>query len=162
MLKHLIFTYKFNLSHLEQLVHDLSGEQMVQQPNGIVSHPAWTLGHLASASNTIGKVLGLDSTFPADWGETFKTGGVPSAEASIFPSKDRILAELSAQHQRVGDAVEKADPAIFTKELPDERFRDHFPTTGDFCGYLMTAHEGNHIGQIAAWRRAMKLGSITD
>jgi hypothetical protein len=38
----------------------------------------------------------------------------------------------------------KADPAIFSKELPDEGAREHFPTIGDFCSYLMTAHEGNH------------------
>ncbi len=38
----------------------------------------------------------------------------------------------------------KADSAIFTKELPNEGARDHFPTIGDFCSYLMTAHEGNH------------------
>jgi hypothetical protein len=161
MQPHIIFTYTFNLGHLEQLVKDLSDEQMVQQPNGVVSHPAWTLGHLAAASSYVAKVLGLESTFPADWEERFKTGGVPSADASTFPSKDAILAELRAQHQCVADAIVKADPAIFSKELPDEGAREHFPTIGDFCSYLMTAHEGNHIGQIAAWRRAMGLGSAT-
>jgi len=162
MLQHLIFTYTINLGHLEQLVKDLSDEQMVQQPKGVVNHPAWTLGHLAVASNYVAKVLGVDSTFSADWEETFKTGGVPSPDPTTFPSKDAILAELRAQHDRVADAMEKVDPAIFTKELHDDRFRDHFPTIGDFCNYLMTAHEGNHIGQIVAWRRVMGLGSITD
>jgi hypothetical protein len=154
MLKHIIFTYTFSLGHLQRLVEDLSDGQMVRLPKGVVNHPAWTLGHLAAASNYVAKVLELDSTFPADWEEKFKTGGVPTTEASAFPSKEAILAELRAQHGRVADAMVHADPAIFTKE--------YFPTIGDFCAYLMTAHEGNHIGQIVAWRRAMGLGSATD
>ena len=67
MLKHVIFTFKVNLEHLEKLVQDLTDEQMVQQPHGVVNHPAWTLGHLASDSDIMAKMLGLDSTFPTDW-----------------------------------------------------------------------------------------------
>ena len=157
MLEHVVFTYAFNLGHIEQQVKDLSDEQMVQQPHGVVNHPAWTIGHLASASNQLAKVLGLDSTFPADWEEKFKTGGTPSANGAFFPPKGQLLAELTAQHARVADAIGKADPATFANEFPDEGTRKHFPTIGAFCGYLMTAHEGTHIGQLAAWRRAMGL-----
>ena len=87
MLEHVVFTYAFNLGHIEQQVKDLSDEQMVQQPHGVVNHPAWTIGHLASASNQLAKVLGLDSTFPADWEEKFKTGGTPSANWGVLPAK---------------------------------------------------------------------------
>ena len=107
MIDQLIFTYTFNLEHLEQQVGDLSDDQMVQQPHGLVNHPKWIIGHLASASNYVAKVLGLESTFPAAWEDPFKTGGVPSGDASIFPSQD----------------------------------------------------EGNHIGQLATWRRTMNLAS---
>ena len=50
-------------------------------------------------------------------------------------------------------------PAVFAKEYPDEKTRKYFPTVGDFVDYLLSAHEANHIGQIAAWRRAMGLAS---
>ena len=160
MLQHLVFTYQFNLQHAKQLVKDLTGEQMVQQPGGLVNHPAWTLGHLASASNMLAKSFGLESTFPADWEEHFKTGGTPSADGAAFPSKDEILAELSTQHDRVAAVIKNADPELFEKES-DEGLREHFPTIGDFAVYLMSAHEGTHIGQIAAWRRAMGLDSGT-
>ena len=159
MREHLLFTYKFNLGHLESQVKDLTDEQMVQQPHGVVNHPAWTLCHLASASNHTGVALGLESTFPAEWEAAAKTGGVPGADASQYPSKDALLAELKKQHERVAEAVAKADPAIFAKEFPDEGTRKHFPTIGDFVDYLLSAHEANHIGQIAAWRRAAGLSS---
>ena len=159
MREHLLFTYKFNLGHLESLVKDLSDEQMVQQPHGVVNHPAWTLCHLASSANHTGVALGLESTFPADWEEAAKTGGEPGGDASKYPSKDALLAELKNQHERVAEAVAAADPAVFAEEYPDENTRKYFPTKGDFVQYLLSAHEANHIGQIAAWRRAMGLAS---
>ena len=161
MRQHLAFAFRFNLGHAETLVKDLTDEQMIQQPHGVVNHPAWTLGHLASAANMVAKQLGKESTFPADWEEKFKTGGVPSGDGSTYPSKDRLLAELKTQHERATDAVANADPALFAKEFPDESARKYFPTVGDFTAYLLTAHEGNHLGQIAAWRRAMGLGPST-
>ena len=158
MREHLLFTYKFNLGHLESLVADLSDEQMVQQPHGVVNHPAWTLCHLASASNHTGVALGLASTFPEDWEAAGKTGGVPpGGDASQYPSKAALLAELKKQHERVAEAVTGADLAVFAREYPDEKTRKFFPTVGDFVDYLLSAHEANHIGQIAAWRRAMGL-----
>ena len=159
MREHLLFTYKFNLGHLETLVKDLTDEQMVQQPHGVVNHPAWTLCHLASASNHTGAALGLESSFPEAWEAAAKTGGVPSGDASQYPSREELLAELKKQHERVAAAVTAADPAVFAKEYPDEKTRKFFPTVGDFVDYLLTAHEANHIGQLAAWRRAMGLAA---
>ena len=72
----------------------------------------------------------------------------------------RFLVRLPlALHERVAEAVANADPAIFAKEYPDEGTRKYFPTIGDFVDYLLSAHEANHIGQVAAWRRAMGLPS---
>lgn len=159
MREHLLFTYQFNLGHLESLVKDLTDEQMVQQPHGVVNHPAWTLCHLASASNHTATVLGLESSFPKDWEEAAETGGTPGGDAARFPSRDALLAELKKQHERVAGAVTAADPAAFAKAYPDEKTRKYFPTVGDFVDYLLTAHEANHIGQLAAWRRAMGLAA---
>lgn len=159
MREHLLFTYKFNLGHLESLVEDLTDEQMVRQPHGLVNHPAWTLCHLASASNHTAVALGLESTLPEDWEAAGKTGGTPSGDVSRYPSKAALIAELRKQHERVAAAVAGADAAVFAREYPDEKTRKFFPTMGDFVDYLLSAHEANHIGQVAAWRRAMGLAS---
>lgn len=161
MLQHLLFTYRFNLDRARTLVGDLSDEQMVRQPNGVVNHPAWILGHLALTSDHLAKLLDCDSTFPAAWTDAFKPGGIPSGDAAAFPSKAEILDELAAQHERVAAALTNADPAIFAREHPSERARRRFPTIGDYAVFLISSHEGSHLGQIAAWRRAMGLGSAT-
>ena len=157
MQEHLIFTYRFNLGHIRSLVKDLTAEQMVAQPHGVVNHPAWTLKHLASSANYVAKTLGLDSTFPPDWEATPTVDGLPSGDASQYPSKEALLAELSAQHERVAEALAGADPALFAREFPEEGMRKYFPRIGDALGYMLTAHEATHIGQLAAWRRAMGL-----
>ena len=46
MIPHLIHTYQFNLQHIEGLVKDLTDEQMVQQPAGLVNHPMLSLIHI--------------------------------------------------------------------------------------------------------------------
>ena len=165
MLRHLVFTYRFNLERARTLVRDLSAEQMVSQPDGLVNYPAWTLGHLAQSSDQLGRLLGLESTFPAAWREPFRTGTTPSGVAARFPSREAVLAELETQHERVTRALEAAEPAslaaTLAREHPNEQARQRFPTIGDYAIFLITSHEGSHLGQIAAWRRAMGLGSAT-
>lgn len=163
MLRHLLFAYQFNLERSRVMVNDLSDEQMVWQPHGVVNHPAWILGHLALSSDGLARRYGLASTLPAGWSDTFGAGGVPSGAVADFPGRDRTLDELTAQHTRVAEAVTAADPAVFETPVPfpDERRRRTFPTLGDYTVFVMTTHEGGHIGQIAAWRRAMGLGSAT-
>jgi hypothetical protein len=110
------------------------------------------------AADAAGVALGLTSELPAGWPETFKTGGTPSPDKSVFPGKNEILGVLEAQHARVAHALSTADPAVLGTPAHEKR-RAHFPTVGDFAIFLMTAHEMDHLGQIAAWRRAMGLGA---
>ena len=161
MIQHVIHTYRFNLGFAELLVKDLSSKQMVQQPNGVVNHPAWSLGHLAMTANNLATIFGLDSQVPNGWTDIFVTGGTPSGDVSVYPSKEALLDVLKAQHERNTQAVQQADPALFSTPHPDERVGKHFPTMGDLIVFLMTSHETDHLGQLAAWRRAMGLGSAT-
>jgi hypothetical protein len=159
MLQHVLHTYTMNLGYAKRLVADLSDDQMCAQPHGVVNHPAWSLGHLAVAADHLATQLGLGSELPAGWEQTFKTGGIPSPEKSLFPGKDQILRVLEMEHVRVARALSEADPSLLAQSHPNEKRRSHFPTVGDFAIFLVTAHEMDHLGQIAAWRRAMGLGA---
>ena len=161
MLQHVLHVHTMNLGFAKRLVGDLSEDQMCAQPHGVVNHPAWSLGHLAVAADHLATLLGLSSEIPAGWTDTFKTGGTPSPDKGLFPSKDEILRVLERQHVRLAEALSKADPAALARPHPHEKRRSHFPTLGDFAIFLMTAHEMDHLGQIAAWRRAMALPTPT-
>ena len=158
MIQHLLFAYEMNLKRAEQLVADVAEDQMAVQPSGLVNHPAWTLGHLASTSNSLGGMLGLPSTFPEAWRDSFRMGGIPSADAADYPSKAELVAQLRAQHERVAQAASAAGAEQLGQPPANPRLRERFPTVGDFMAALMTNHEAGHIGQLAAWRRAMGLG----
>jgi uncharacterized damage-inducible protein DinB len=158
MLDHVTYLYRFNLGYADILVKDLSAEQMVAQSGGVINHPAWSLGHLVLASDHLGELLGLESNLSEGWDEIFKTGGEPSGDASDYPSKKEIFRALKEQHIRNTEAVKNLDPARLTDPHPDEERRKYFPTRGDQIVFMMTSHEMLHLGQIAAWRRAVGLG----
>jgi len=162
VLQHILHVYTLNLGITKRLVSDLSDDQMCAQPHGVVNHPAWSLGHLAVAADHAGKLLGLSSDLPAGWSDTFKTGGIPSPDKNLFPGKDELLHVIAEQHARLAQGLSDADPATLAQPHPNEKSRGHFPTVGDFVIFLMTAHEMDHLGQIAAWRRAMGLGAAVE
>ena len=101
MLQHVLNTYAMNLKRAGMQVQDLSAEQMVQQPSGVINHPAWTLGHLAATADNLAKALGLESTFPDAWRDACKTGGTPSGNAADFPAKEQLL-ETAHRPARAG------------------------------------------------------------
>ena len=158
MLQHVTYVYKFNLGMAERLVADLTPEQMVLQPSGVVNHPAWSLGHLVLSANGLAVYLGLESQVPDGWDRVFATGGTPSGDEGDYPAREELLAALTAQHERNTGAVLQADPASFAAPHPEERVRKYFPTLGDMVTFLMTSHETSHLGQISAWRRAAGIG----
>ena len=160
MIQHLLFVYDMNLKRAERLVDDLTDEQMVAQPSGVINHPAWTLGHLGATSDALAGMLGLPSTFPDAWREACRMGSIPSGDAADYPGKVELLEELRGQHERVSEAMAAVDAERLQQPTPP-RLRERFPTIGDFAAALMTMHEGHHLGQVAAWRRALGLGAAT-
>lgn len=158
MTDHVVYLYGFNLNYAERLVGDVPPEQMADQPGGVINHPAWSLGHLVVSANHLGQLLGLESALPDGWDQTFATGGVPSSDRAAFPAKEELLDALRTQHARNAEAFRALDPARFQDPHPNEGARRYFPTVGDVVVFMMTSHEMDHLGQIAAWRRAKGLG----
>ena len=158
MFDHVAYLYQFNLRYAERLVKDVSADQMSVQPGGVINHPAWSLGHLVVSADHLAQFLGLGSNLPEGWSETFKSGGEPTADASAYPTKEALLDALRDQHERNVEAAKATAPERFAEPHPNEKTRKYFPTVGDMIIFMMTSHEMDHLGQIAAWRRAMGIG----
>ena len=162
MLEPVLHNYAFGLECTKLLVDDVPDDQMSRQPAGIVNHPAWTLGHFVYASNFAAVLLGLESTAPRAWTKLFGKGTTPLEDRSKYPTKDELIAALDRQHARVAEALANADPALFGQPMPNDEFREIMPTIGDGLGYLLVAHEANHLGQLSAWRRAMGMPPVLE
>ena len=158
MLTHLLHAYDMQLNIAKRLVKDIPDDQMCAQPNGLVNHPAWSLGHVVMSADGAGKVLGIEPQAPETWRDVFKTGGTPSGDPTGYPDKDALLAELEAVHDRWKAALAGIDAAVLDAEHPNEQMRAYLPTVGSMVAFMMTSHEMDHLGQIAAWRRAAGRG----
>ncbi|MCA9200109.1 MAG: DinB family protein, partial [Planctomycetales bacterium] len=101
MISEVLHSYHLHLQHLNRLVADLTSEQMVAQPNGVLNHPAWTLGHLIHSCEAIGGELGLQPWLPSEWHTLFGTGSVPAADVSKYADKHALLAALEDGRTRL-------------------------------------------------------------
>jgi uncharacterized damage-inducible protein DinB len=161
----IIRQYDFNLEYARILVKDLTKEQMTTVPGpGLVNHPAFTLGHLISGSAGMAEDLGGHFEMTEQWKELFLRKGpgdprLPDPDAEKYPAKSQLLKELDSQHERVKFWLRKKT----RKQLMEPvqwRFSSHMPTLLDLTVFMCINHEAMHLGQLAAWRRAMGLKSV--
>ena len=162
--------YAWNLKYAAALVHDLSPAHCTEScGRGLENHPAWTIGHLASASDMLAEDLGLQRDLPEGWQGLFERRGPgdarrPEANPDAYPPMQMLLSELERQHSRVEPAWREKLEAQGTDgselDAPLEwRFDSALPTLGDAVLFFAVSHEAMHLAQLAAWRRARGLPS---
>jgi len=150
----------FNLAYARALVDGVPEEQMAVTPSdGLENHPAFTVGHLVSGSAGIAEDLGAEFEMPDGWAELFLRKGpgdprMPESDTSKYPSKEELLNEFERQHEKVKALLSKTSDEDLEKELK-WRFSSHMPTLYDMLIFMCVNHEAMHLGQMAAWRRAM-------
>lgn len=160
----IIKQYDFNLEYAKALIHDLTEEQMTIVPaSGLDNHPAFTIGHLISGSANLAQDLGAEFEMPDNWTELFVRQGPgdprkPDLDKSKYPSKHLLITELEYQHNKVKKILKGIEENRLTEELT-WRFSNLMPTLGDLVTFMCINHESMHLGQLAAWRRAMGLKS---
>ena len=77
----ILHSFNYCLDFLHEQVADVAATDIVAQPNGIMNHPAWVIGHITYVSQMLGGVIGLPEWLPAEWANRFGTGSVPVADA---------------------------------------------------------------------------------
>ena len=154
--------YDFNLTYAKELVKDVAEDQMCEQPaKGLVNHPAFTLGHLVTGSALVAKYLGATFEIPDGWDVLFLRKGpgdprYPEKDPKLYPNKEELILELENQHNKVIALLSKTDQSILL--APKKwRYSNHMPQLIDCINFMCTTHEAMHLGQLAAWRRAMDL-----
>lgn len=156
-MKPVLHSFAYCLDYLREQVDDVDEADMVAQPNGIMNHPAWVVGHITHACQMLGGVIGLPEWLPNDWAARYGTGSVPAADAGLYETKSAALAMLGDAQSRVTRAVEKLDDARLDEPFPDESYLDVFPTVRHALTQVLVGHTANHVGQLSVWRRAMGL-----
>ena len=163
-IEYIIKQYDFNLEYARALVKDLMSDQMTTIPsNGLENHPAFTLGHLVSGSALLAEDLGGEFEMPDKWADLFLRKGPgdprkPDPDKGKYPSKELLLGELEDQHNKVKKLLNSLDKKKLSESIK-WRFSSYMPTLLDIIVFMCVNHEAMHLGQLAAWRRAMGLNS---
>ena len=141
---------KTMLGLLEKQIDGMSAEQLVQQPGGVKNHALWNMGHIAFALDGVIGLLGGQKTLDEKWKKLFGGGSTPVADAKAYPSVQEMKQTVMSS-----EAYLSAPSELLRGPNPNERFREQMPTLGNMVVFLMSAHLGEHVGQVSAWRRAM-------
>jgi uncharacterized damage-inducible protein DinB len=155
MVPELVSCFRRTLAFMQDVVADLSDEDMVLQPPGVPNHAAWTLGHVIHSCQAMAGELGVQPWLPSDWELRFGYGSSPSPVASPQSSKQVLLAALAEAGHRLQTALLGVDEKTLAQPLPDETSHEILPTIGHALLQVVAAHMAFHAGQLAAWRRAI-------
>lgn len=149
--------FAFGNSYLQKLVGDIPDEDMASQAEGVVNHPAWTLGHLAFANDFAAQMMGAESCVPESWAELFAPGTNPTPVRDDYPTKQELIEAVERVAAATTSALESVTNQRLDAETPSEMLRDVFPTVRDAVTFMLTSHVAAHLGQLAAWRSANDL-----
>jgi hypothetical protein len=156
-MKPVLHSFAYCLDFLREQVADVDEADMFTQPNGIMNHPAWVIGHLTFACQLLGGVIGLSEWLPDDWTKRYGIGSVPVNDASLYETKDNLLAILRDAQTRITQTVEQLNESQLDEPFPDESYLEVFPTIRHALTQVLVGHTANHIGQLSVWRKAQGL-----
>ncbi len=150
----LLQTFADHLGYLQAAVDSIPEPRMLEQPNGLINHPAWTLSHLNASLRFLLQLLDEPQADaqPHDFAK-YGPGSIPTSDPNDYASKSELLADLARLHTTTDMAVRAKYQEYFQRESP-ESIRQSAPTIGRIATYLLASHEAYHLGQLNQWRRA--------
>lgn len=146
---------------LREQVADVADADMIAQPDGIMNHPAWVIGHLTFSCQALGGEIGLKPWLAETWAKGFGMGSTPLPDVSAYQSKAESLEILRDAESRITVAIQNLAPNQLDQPLPDERYAAILPTVRHAITQLLVAHSANHVGQLTIWRRLMGMTQIS-
>ena len=156
----ILHVYRSNLHYALDLVKGLPADKLCAPVHGIVNHPTWQIGHLVVGSNFAAVLMGAESVCPREWEKLFGPGSQPINDASAYPAFEELVKTFEKAHAVVEGKFKDVSDSTLSQVFPMENMRAMFPTVGVGLLYLMTTHEGQHLGQISSWRRTQGMKSM--
>ncbi|MEM9882821.1 MAG: DinB family protein [Planctomycetota bacterium] len=146
--------YRFLRGYGDGLLADIDAGDAFRPVAEGGHHPAWIVGHLATIGGRGIAMLGGDSPVDDnDWGPRFGIASEPSVGQADGPGWEELVGAWHTVHEVTEALVGHIADERLDAPNPIERRRDVLPTVRDMAGFVFTAHESLHLGQLSAWRR---------
>lgn len=159
-MKPALHSFAYALDFLREQVADVSDVDMTAQPNGVVNHPAWTIGHITAATHLLARTIGVPKWLATEWVQHYRTGSMPAADAGPYDSKNELLSKLREAQSKITQAIEQMNDSQLNQVFPAEAYRDVFPTIRHALTQVLIGHTAFHVGQVSLWRKAMGLPAM--
>lgn len=159
-MKAIIDSFDYCLDFLREQVSDISEPDFVAQPNGILNHPAWVIGHLTGSCQALGREIGVEPWLPENWAARFGTGSRPVLDLSVYESGHESLQILRDAQSRITDSVLRLPPVRLDLPLNHQRYGPAIPTVRHAIVQMLVAHSAYHVGQLTLWRNQMGMKSL--
>jgi NAD(P)-dependent dehydrogenase (short-subunit alcohol dehydrogenase family) len=117
----------------------------------------WILGHLVVSGDFLRRQWQRPPLAPRDWGPRFGPGTRPPTDPALYPAMGALREALHAVYADLAAVAPAVPPELLDRANPFEGARRAFPSLREFAVYLMTAHLGYHLGELAGWRVAAGL-----
>lgn len=138
-------------------------ELWFEMPDGLPTHIAWQVGHLAYSQYglCLFRIRGREpedlDIVPGVFRKKYARSSTPNPDASKQPSPDELLERLNVVHDRAIAEITSMDDAVLLEpvEMP---FAVYPAKIG--CLLFCPLHEQIHSGQIGLLRRALGLASV--
>ena len=157
MREHILHVNKLNAAMAVRYAQGITDELSVREAIPTLAPPRWQFGHLALVAQLAGTLVGGTAFLPESWGDLFRGGTRYSPEA-VYPPMAELVAAVERAHAMAGEALASAPVEVLTGPMPLERLRARFPKPGDAAAFLLGTHQGYHLGEVMAWRKAAGLG----
>jgi hypothetical protein len=160
----LVPNLRLTLGLADRLVKDIPPSLFGRMPAGVKTNsPAFCFGHLAIYPDRLLELFGRTELMDGDarFAELFEAGKecVDDPTGTVYPAMDVIMGRFRARHGVVLEVLGSVPDEVMTRENPNEKARDRFPTIGALTAFLVGGHAMMHLGQVSAWRRMHGLGS---
>ena len=132
---------------------------MILQPHPTINHPAWIMSHL-NAYLPIMQHLMKGESFPDPKDHTFGMQSKPQQEASLYASRTELSRTFQEGNEAAAALLKELGEEALNQPVQLQRWQTGMPVSGMALGYIMLAHQGIHLGQISAWRRACELPAV--
>lgn len=150
-----------NGAYAARLAGDLAPGQFLAQPVAglLMNHPAWILSHLLVYKTLCVRLLRNES-FDDPISHPHGPRSSPLSDPSAYPAPADLVRAFAEAHAEAARALAEAPDDFTDRVIPLVRWRTMVPSIGALLLTLMAKHEAHHLGQLSAWRRAMRLPPV--